>query len=219
MKKIQTIAPVLAIIAASGAANAGLVQSDSDSLTVSHLGGAPLSLTLDAFDDMGGTLILQSASVTLSYTLTLDHMVEQIAGSVPAESDFDFNFSIGISSIDIPLGLSDTELYEADYVLAPFDGAMDFDGDSGETRTWNDGNSVGSTYVNGDLVFFSNDLDFLVSGTTLGVFSSTYGGQLEGWNFSVTVDATVEYFATEVPTPASASLLALGGLVATRRRR
>ncbi len=198
-------------------------------------GGTPNfteTLTFNQFDDLGGTLTLQSIEVIFSLdvqggSLTLDN-----DGVNGASGNFEFGAKGDLSSGDVSLldGAFQPVTAELDSIhQGPFnlagnvgDGAGDYDPAGPDGMLYNGGleNDSDSGFINSTLFapyigVSTYDIDVNVDQW------SDYGG-VSGVEYAVTpvsASGEVTVIYNFVPEPATLAMLAVGGLFVVRRRR
>jgi len=190
------------------------------------------TLTFDKFDDLGGTLTLQSVQVIFHLNSHDGTFILDNDSALPAAGTFEFGAKGGITSADVPLvdgsfqpvvaeldalhsgpfGLAgDPSPVVGDYNPAPTDG-MQYDG----TDEYNSDSGYIASVLLGQYIgtgTFDIDVDVIQW--------QDFGG-ISGieWAVSpVNVEGSVEVVYTYVPEPATISLLSIGGLTLLRKRR
>lgn len=168
----------------------------------------------DDFDHGGGTItdiygnFFSSTSVQGYMYEIRSGMSNGFGGNLMASGNTDGAFSMvangfdafGFTGYTLSADIADVNLAAGTYHLAL--SVIGNGGGRAFVQTTSGANSVGSPISNGNAYFFSNQ------------FGTNYGNVSDQLGF----DADFSY-GVNIPAPASAALLGLGGLVATRRRR
>ncbi len=192
------------------------------------------TLTFDKFDDLGGTLTLQSVKVKMELEISNGSATVDNDGVDPASVTIEFGASGAISSSDVPLldagfqpVTSDVDVFTAgNYNLSANDSDPDgqFDNDNGpDNATLNvvpDSDmdmgfiapSLISNYVGAGATF-----DVLVEVDTL--FNILGQGGVAGSFVPVSASGNVMITYEYIPAPGVMGLAGLAGLAAARRRR
>lgn len=178
------------------------------------------TISIPGFDSMGGTRTLESICVKLIGEVSGDAAGENLSDTAPDDITLELSAEI---SLDLPGFLTLAQvlpLANETFNAAIYDGTTDFAGPSGESF-------MGLSAMDMDFAEYDNpfilsqfidvasiDLEADASGRSKAVGGGNVASQFN-------TDAAYSYEITYkfVPTPASAAVLGLGGLVATRRRR
>jgi len=236
MKKSAIAFLVVALVAVCG------ISAHADTITqVKEFDGTPdytKTLTFDEFDDLGGTLVLDSVEVIMDMEASGGQYILDNDGEDPATGSFQFGADGAISSTDVPLLDSSFQPVIAQLVAADGD-TFNLDGNVGDgpgdyDPTPPDGMQYdGGTESDSDSGFIGSAFHASFIGT--GSFEvdvdagqySTFGG-VSGIEYAVTPvttegTVTIIYNSHLVPEPTTFLMLATGALgllaCAWRRRR
>ena len=220
----------VALIALAGCVAGASAQTQSYSgffdLQDLNFGGTE---QIPAFDDMGGTLILECVEITLSGFVTGSAAGENTSESSAATVSLDLSAEM-IASLPALAGLEVAEIiplanetFEADI----FDGDLDFGGTSGMSFDELAG-SDSETFM----IDSSNPLWAAISGLftgpgpidvdfdAVGASQATGGANIASeFSAQASLEWEISYSFRVIPTPGTAGLMAMGGLLAARRRR
>jgi len=190
------------------------------------------TLMFDQFDDQGGTLTLQSISVSVLLNVQGGQVTLDNDGEEVASGSYEFGGKGDISSTDVSLLDASFQPVTAE-VAALTTGGFNLDANVGDgpgdyDPTPPDGMLIsGTSQSDSDSGFIASSLfsQYIGAGTfdiDVSIDQWADFGGVSGIEWAVTPvtaggEVTVVY--NYVPEPATMSLLAIGGLVALRRRR
>ena len=190
------------------------------------------TLTFDKFDDMGGTLTLTSIQVLVELNVDGGSLILDNDGVDAASGQFEFGATGDISSLDVALVNASFQpvtavldaYYNSAFNLAGNVGdvANDFDpsGPDGMQYFGAPETDSASGFINSTV--FAQYIGLDTFDIDVEVIQWTDFGGVSGIEWAVTpvsADGEVTVIYNYVPEPATLSLLALGGLIAARRRR
>lgn len=235
MKRTMT-AVLAAIVVATGAHALTTTQSDG---WVGDLGNVDATYTFNQFDDVGGTLILNSIEILVEIEIT--------GGQRTIDNDDTDGVVTGTVELGINGGISSPHVSLVDLTLNPIgsglspntSGSVTVDDDDGDTEVGGTPNVsvVGpdaDTYTGGD--DSENDSGFVAPAAWAGYLGTgTYDidadftaytdftgfGGIQDAGEPPTTDGTVtvKYNYTQIPEPATSIFFVLAGLTLLRRRR
>ncbi|MCB9839121.1 MAG: choice-of-anchor E domain-containing protein [Phycisphaeraceae bacterium] len=222
MNKTTLIAGA-AVLAASGAAQAGMMLQEEMHMAMADLMNTNWMEKLDIpqFDTMGGNRTLEQVMITLDGHVEGAAMAESL-DAAPAHITLNLGATISLSLMGDDLAVVIPVAMEA-FDATAFDGSLDFMGPSGMSYpdlTADMSDMASLTSGMDDLTPWIGAGNVSLVAEALGASSGTGAGNLF-LQFSTLASAkvTVIYKFTEVPTPGSAALLSVAGVFASRRRR
>ncbi len=178
------------------------------------------TITIPGFDSMGGSRELTSIYVKLIGEVSGDAKGENLSTTAPDTITLELSAMI---SLDLPGFLTLAEvlpLADETFMAAIYDGVTDFDGPSGESFLGLNAMDMDSSeFFNPFILNQFIDVAFIDLEADASGQSKAVGGGNVASQFNTDASYSYEITYKYIPTPASAAVLGLGGLVATRRRR
>ena len=210
---------LVAVISMTGAESIGATISDTQPYDFLGSSGST-SLIFSPFDDAGGTLILESVTLLLDTSQIADITVENSSKS--NDGDVTVNLTSQVSA-SLDTILATINIFASDGPVYIPTAATGPGGGLGEGHFDINGTGSSSDVATLDLSGFIGSGDLTVSIDGTGVLETTGG---EGTytivenSFTTSGDVTIVYEYSQVPEPATLSILALGaGMMFYVRRR
>lgn len=231
-KKIIGLA-IVALVVSATAVNAGVI---TQTIPFSGTPSYSSTLTFNKFDNQGGTLTLQSVFVSVNLNANGGALRLDNDATTPASGSVEFGAEASISSSVSMIDAGFMQIFQAGDIKATGGAGVSLGADDGDAEV---GGTPFFSYAGTD---YGNYAGGAVSDGDFGNVNSLVFGQYIGTGtFTVTVNTsqvanygslggvfaqidplttsgsfTVEY--NYIPEPATAALLAIGGLLFVRRR-
>jgi len=221
----------LALTAIAGSASAQFIQTQVQTRTIDpRTTTVDEQLVFDGFDSSLGILleVQIDASASVEAASTFENTSNQTALATGSEISWDVDLSTSAAGLGSVLSLQASEITLLDagsggdtpITLDPFDGTFDFGGASGLTLGTSDSQNAMLSLNSGLGDFTDSPVTFDFFAETSTLTSTSGSGVAGGGTGSAGTEVTLTYiYDSPVPTPATAGLLAAGGLTAARRRR
>ena len=211
MKSVMAGALALAVGSASALA---AVQSVSAPFTLALGGGQQVGLTLPGFDPALGTL----ESVRVSLNATVSILVSGENRNPQSGNTYSGSYNGTLSILGLPgqpvttslAGLLPTQ------TVGPFGSESGFVYAPGVRST---SGAQATNYTGFEAPGLGNPVNLTIRGDGQWAVNTTSSGTVNVSGFQAVGDVTIEYTYTAVPTPGTAVLGLVGGLLAARRRR
>lgn len=216
------------LLALAGAANGQMIMQ-----TVSIAEQATdfsTTVSVDQFDDQGGTLQLLEVRVELTGTVRGTAGAENQSTTDPVDVDLELTAAFDLSFNSVSIVEVVPVVNSGVITLGTFDGGLDFGGTSGVSFDGDETATEDATYLSTDgglasFIFQSFigtgtlDLDLAVDGS-FDANATSSSGQTFVTQFSdLFGEGSVKVTYTYIPAPGAIALAGLGGLLAARRRR